>query len=153
MMEGFGAGSVLVTNGSEYGSRRPKNIRILRLRIRNTGVLCTVTDSYLHGFNYCCESRMLCHWYWSRIMIFLSRISDPITKNLQLWNWVAGLWIRIPIGSGFNRVSGSWSRRAKMTHKHRKNLRNFTFRKFEVLDVQFWELKASFVTWTSFKEA
>jgi hypothetical protein len=36
---------------------------------------------------------------------------------------VAGLWIRIRIririGSGFNRVSGSGFRRAKMTHKSR----------------------------------
>jgi hypothetical protein len=32
----------------------------------------------------------------------------------------AGLRIRISIGSGFNRVSGSGSRRAKMTHKSRK---------------------------------
>jgi hypothetical protein len=31
-----------------------------------------------------------------------------------------GLQIRIRIGSGFNRVSGSGSRRAKMTHKSRK---------------------------------
>ncbi len=42
-----------------------------------------------------------------------------------------GLRIRIPIGSGFNRVSGSGSesgsesRRAKMTHKSRKKLKNF----------------------------
>ncbi len=34
MMEGPGSG--LVTNGSECGSRRPKNIRILRIRIPNT---------------------------------------------------------------------------------------------------------------------
>jgi hypothetical protein len=33
-MEGSGAGSVLVTNGSGCGSVRPKNIRILRIRIR-----------------------------------------------------------------------------------------------------------------------
>jgi hypothetical protein len=33
---------------------------------------------------------------------------------------------RIRIGSGFNQVSGS--RRAKMTHKIRENLRNFMFR-------------------------
>jgi hypothetical protein len=30
-------------------------------------------------------------------------------------------------GSGFNRVSGSRSRRAKMTHKSRKKIRNFMF--------------------------
>jgi hypothetical protein len=39
------------------------------------------------------------------------------------------LWIRI--GSGFNGIPGSGSRRAKMTHKNRKVLF------FEVLDVLF----------------
>jgi hypothetical protein len=34
---------------------------------------------------------------------------------------------RIRIGSGFNQVSGSESRRAKMTHKSRKKLRQFMF--------------------------
>ncbi len=39
MIERSGAGSVLVTNGSGSGSGRPKNIRILRdrIRIRNIG--------------------------------------------------------------------------------------------------------------------
>ncbi len=46
--------------------------------------------------------------------------------------------------------SGSGSRRAKMTRKSRKKLRNFMF---EMLDVLFWQLKDSFVTWTSFMEA
>ncbi len=45
--------------------------------------------------------------------------------------------------------SGSGSRRAKMTHKSRKK----EISCFEVLDVLFRELKASFVTWTSFMEA
>jgi hypothetical protein len=35
-MEGSGAGSVLVTNGSGCGARRPKNTRILQIRIRYT---------------------------------------------------------------------------------------------------------------------
>ncbi len=35
--------------------------------------------------------------------------------------------IRIQIGSGFNQVSGSGSRRAKLTHKSRKIFRNFMF--------------------------
>jgi hypothetical protein len=34
---------------------------------------------------------------------------------------------RIRIGSGFDQVSGSGSRRAKMTHKSRQKLRNFMF--------------------------
>ncbi len=38
MMEGSGSGSILVTNGSRCGSERPKNIQILRIRIRNTGM-------------------------------------------------------------------------------------------------------------------
>jgi hypothetical protein len=32
-----GSGSIPLTNGSRSGSRRPKNIRIRRIRIRNTG--------------------------------------------------------------------------------------------------------------------
>jgi hypothetical protein len=43
--------------------------------------------------------------------------------------------------------SGSGSRRAKMTHKSRKNSC------FEVLDGLFSELEASAVTWTYFMEA
>jgi hypothetical protein len=43
--------------------------------------------------------------------------------------------------------SGSGSRRAKMTHKRRKNSC------FEVLDGLFCELQASSVTWTNFMEA
>ncbi len=45
--------------------------------------------------------------------------------------------------------SVSGSRRAKMTHKSRKKLRNFIF---EVLDVLCLEPKASFVIWSSFME-
>ncbi len=41
--------------------------------------------------------------------------------------------------------SGSGSRRAKKTHKHRKKLINSFF---EVLDILFWGLKASPVAWT-----
>jgi hypothetical protein len=37
------------------------------------------------------------------------------------------LWIRIRIGSGFNGVPGSGSRRAKMTQKKRKQIINFIF--------------------------
>jgi hypothetical protein len=36
-----------------------------------------------------------------------------------------GLRIRIRIGSRFNRVSGSGSRRAKMTHKSRKKFSKY----------------------------
>jgi hypothetical protein len=67
---------------------------------------------------------------------------------------LAGLRIRIRIGSGFNRVSesgsGSGSRRAKMTHKSRNFFQSSCF---EVLDGLFFELKASSVTLTYFMEA
>jgi hypothetical protein len=63
--------------------------------------------------------------------------TDNNNNNYSLRWFPPGLRtrIRIPIGSGFNRVSGfvsvfgsrSESRRAKMTHKSRKNLRNFMF--------------------------
>ncbi len=36
MIEGSGSGSIYLTNGSGCGSGRPKSIRILRIRIRNT---------------------------------------------------------------------------------------------------------------------
>ncbi len=36
MIEGSGSESIPLTNGSGSGSRRPKNIRIRRIRIRNT---------------------------------------------------------------------------------------------------------------------
>ncbi len=42
--------------------------------------------------------------------------------------------------------SGSGSRRAKMTHKSRKK---FEISRFEMMDILFWELKVSFVTWAS----
>jgi hypothetical protein len=45
--------------------------------------------------------------------------------------------------------SGSGSRRAKMSHKSRKDLEIACF---EVLDVLFGWLKASSVAWTSFLE-
>jgi hypothetical protein len=47
----------------------------------------------------------------------------------------------------FEYGSGSGSRRAKMTHKSRKNSC------FEVLDGLFYKLEASSVTWTYFMEA
>jgi hypothetical protein len=53
-----------------------------------------------------------------------------------------------------NPDSESGSRRpkeGKMTHINRKKVKKFLC--FEVLDVLFWGLKASSVTWTSFMEA
>jgi hypothetical protein len=50
-------------------------------------------------------------------------------KNIKI---TTSIWIRI--GTGFNQVSGSGSRRAKSTHKNRKKFRNSCF---EVLDVLF----------------
>ncbi len=54
---------------------------------------------------------------------------------------VLWIWIRIRIGSRFNGVPGSGSRRAKMTHKHRKKLINFIFLSAGSLDVLFCGLK------------
>jgi hypothetical protein len=56
MTEGSGAGpgSVLVTNGSGCGSGRPKNIRILQMRIRIPNSACTFVDvlnAVLHVHN------------------------------------------------------------------------------------------------------
>jgi hypothetical protein len=50
MMEGSGAGSVLVNIGSGYGSRRPKNIRI-QMRIRDTGLYAVV--KHLNSYSAC----------------------------------------------------------------------------------------------------
>ncbi len=47
MMEGSGSGSVLLTNGS--GTGRAKNLRILRIRIRNTGIFIQ---------SFCCYCEM-----------------------------------------------------------------------------------------------
>jgi hypothetical protein len=38
MIEGSGSGSISLTNGFRCGSGRPKNIWILRIRIRNTEI-------------------------------------------------------------------------------------------------------------------
>jgi hypothetical protein len=46
-----------------------------------------------------------------------NRVADPDPYPDPDWTR-----IRIRIGSGFNRVSGSGSRRAKMTHQSRKFL-------------------------------
>ncbi len=44
VIEGFGSGSIPLTNGSGSGSRRPKNIWIWRIRISNTAIN---TDKHL----------------------------------------------------------------------------------------------------------
>jgi hypothetical protein len=56
------------------------------------------------------------------------------------------------IGSRFNQVSGSGSRRAKMTHKNRKNLEIPCSDVLDVPSVLFWGLRASSVARTSFME-
>ena len=52
------------------------------------------------------------------------------------------LWIRIQNGFRFNGVSGpvSPSRRAKMTHKHRKKLINFLLLKCWMFSIEGWRL-------------
>jgi hypothetical protein len=47
--------------------------------------------------------------------------SAPLSKFLYKEIWSGAL----RIGAGFNRVSGSGSRKGKMTLKNRKKLRNF----------------------------
>jgi hypothetical protein len=41
---GAGSGSIPLTYGSGSGSRRPKNIRLRRIRIRNTGIMENISD-------------------------------------------------------------------------------------------------------------
>jgi hypothetical protein len=68
--------------------------------------------------------------------------------------------IRIRIGSGFNQVSGSGSvfgirfriRIQEGKYDPQKWEKIIEISCFEELDVFFWELKASSVTWTSFME-
>jgi hypothetical protein len=60
-------------------------------------------------------------------------------------------WIRI--GPGFDQVSGSGSRRAKMTHKVKKIEKSYEISCFDVLGVLFIGLKASPVAWTFFIKA
>jgi hypothetical protein len=62
-------------------------------------------------------------------------------------HFVTILWGRV---ADPDSESGSGSRRAKMTHKSRKNFKSSCF---EVLDGLFWELKASSITWKFFMEA
>jgi hypothetical protein len=53
MLEGSGAGSVLVTNGSGCGYERPKNLRILWIRIRITACFPETEfrpPAYCHAF-------------------------------------------------------------------------------------------------------
>ena len=52
----------------------------------------------------------------------------------------AGFRIRIRIGSGFNRAHGSGSRRAKMTHKSRKNMVNVHVLKCWMASFESWRL-------------
>jgi hypothetical protein len=75
---------------------------------------------------------------------FLKRLKHKIGVYLPVFR------IRILIGSEFNQVGGSGSRRAKVTHKNRKSE---GISCLEALDVLFCGLKVSHVAWTSFLEA
>ncbi len=80
MIEGSGSGSVSLTNGSRFRSGRPKNIWILRIRIRirNTGFFklffaVFVYSVLLNGFCFscCCRGTLLpasclCWWWPTR---------------------------------------------------------------------------------------
>jgi hypothetical protein len=82
-------------------------------------------------------------------------LSDDLITRLDLIQKIAGFRIRTgldpdsigPVDPDPESGSGSGSRRAKITHKSRKNSC------FEVLDGLFCELQASSVTWTYFMEA
>ncbi len=77
-------------------------------------------------------------------LTFGSRVSDPDPYP----DWIriqSGQWIRIRIWSPDPDPGGQ-----KWPTKVEKKLRNFMV---GVLDVLFWELNASFVTWTSFVKA
>jgi hypothetical protein len=51
-------------------------------------------------------------------------VADPDPNWIRIQRILWGQWIRIPDSYS---ESGSRSRRAQMTHKSRKNLRNFMF--------------------------
>ncbi len=101
--------------------------------------------------------------YRCRHCAFSTAKKPNIVSHVQ-----AGLRIRIRIGSGFNRVSGSGFGIWIQDSGSGSRIRNldpggqklptkveifFLSSCFEVLDVLFWELNASSVTWTFFKEA
>jgi hypothetical protein len=71
----------------------------------------------------------------AEVATVLGRVSDPDPYSIG------------PVDPDPYSESGSGSRRAKMTHKSRKNSC------FEVLDGLFCELEASSVIWTYFMEA
>ncbi len=106
----------------------------------------------------------------SRLLIRISvkmririRINNGVIRNtaannillthLKLREKCRNPWQCFGSGSGFYQVSGSvsGSRRAKMTHKNWKILRNFMF--WSSACFFFWGLKASSVDWTSFMKA
>jgi hypothetical protein len=68
-------------------------------------------------------------WFALFTLPILIAITEAAQKFLFGIEAVFRIHIWIRIGSGFNQVSGSGSgfRRAKMTHKNRKKLRNFMF--------------------------
>ncbi len=66
-MEGSGAGSAPLTNGSGSGSRRPKNMRILLIRIPNTGhwsrtraILALHASEWGRGYIHFLEKHRIC---------------------------------------------------------------------------------------------
>ncbi len=61
---GAGYGSISLTNGSGCGSGRPKNIWILRIRIRNTGLYC-VCCSYSNSWRHFVDKLFFCLFVWS----------------------------------------------------------------------------------------
>jgi hypothetical protein len=76
--------------------------------------------------------------------------TDGLLDKIKDQNFSQVFRIRIPIGSDFDQVSGSGSRRAKITRKNIKKLRNFMCGS---AGCSLLMAEGSLVAWTSFMEA
>jgi hypothetical protein len=98
MIEGSEFGSVSLTNESGSGSWRPKNIWILRIRIRTTANRYPETDFSLNGsFRPDCTGLKLQGYGPCGCIIFVSwtriRIKDKIQKFERLKKSPRGPWM------------------------------------------------------------
>ncbi len=127
------------------------------------------SDGFFPSKNLICFlSQFVCHKFlkienYFGFEVMKKKSLGQFSKNYRITNLISAdknskrsiyctALFRIRIGSGLNRVSGSWSRRAKMTHESRKKLRNFMF----------WSAGCSllraeglllYLSWKSFMEA
>jgi hypothetical protein len=72
---GSGAGSVSLTNGSGFRSGRPKNVRTIRIRIRNTAR--TYTASHIHTTGIPSPTYLM----WASRLLWNSAISDSLNSD------------------------------------------------------------------------